>query len=218
MRILIISDIHGKTEGLSGIRDRIEPVDLVIAAGDLTHFGSSEDALRVVEELKKIHPEILAIAGNCDNREIEAMLVRKGFAPGSKGIGMGGMRFYGLSGALPGPVKTPYERSEEDIEAALTEIESSGSETLVLISHQPPHGSVADRVMHLKHVGSRSLRSWIDRNSPALVICGHIHESHGHGFLGSSQVVNPGAFKDGRYAVLDLDGSSGQTEFRMEKV
>jgi hypothetical protein len=72
--------------------------------------------------------------------------------------------------------------------------------------------------MRLKHVGSRSVSARIKKNKPALVVCGHIHESRGHKIEGKSLVVNPGAFKDGCYAVADLDCLSGEVKIREGKI
>lgn len=228
MRILVLSDIHGRTDGLDRLADRSGPVDLLIASGDLTHFGNLDDARRIIGELKKINSELMAIAGNCDNREIEEMLIRDGLAPEAEGFKIRGVRLIGLSGALPGPVRTPYERSEKDFEEALSSMGKTmpgrdaarrrDPECLVLVSHQPPHGSVADRVAHFKHVGSHAIRNWVEKHTPSLVISGHIHESHGHELEGRTHVVNPGAFKDGRYALVDIDGTSGEVSVRLEKL
>jgi hypothetical protein len=219
MRILLLSDLHGRIKGLQELGGLTGPVDMIIASGDLTHFGNPADAFRVVEELKKINPTLLAVAGNCDSREVEALLMREGLAPDREGFEVGGCRFFGLGGALPGPVRTPYERSEEELETGLSAMKpGSAEEVLVLVSHQPPYGTVADRVMRLKHVGSRSVSAWIKKNKPALVVCGHIHESRGHKIEGKSLVVNPGAFKDGCYAVADLDCLSGEVKIREGKI
>ncbi len=215
MRILVLSDIHGKTETLDCLRSHADTIDMVIAAGDLTHFGNLDDAGKVIAVLKEIHPKLMAIAGNCDNREIEKLLLREGLAPGPSGFDKNGMRILGLSGALPGPINTPYEETEEALAAKLKALDPGPSERVVLVSHQPPHGTVADRVMKMKHVGSRSLREWVDQQRPLLVICGHIHESYGHSMTGPSHVLNPGAFKDGRYALVDIGDTDGRVEIQM---
>ena len=232
MKLLILSDIHGKTEGLSRLQQAAANADLLVVNGDLTHFGDADDARRVIAELKKLHGTICAVPGNCDDGEVAAVIEsegisihRRSFVPpagqgdqaGAGGTDDGQLVFYGIGGAMPGPVSTPNEYAEEDLEGYLAEVPSTGAGedgTLLLVCHQPPHKTVADRAMKMKHVGSRVLREWMDRTAPLLLLTGHIHESVGSEWYGETCVVNPGAFKDGRYAEIELTpaGETGKAE------
>lgn len=205
MRVLLVSDIHGNEAALGRCAAADADADLVICAGDLTHFGGVPEARNVLEALRNLHPKVKAVAGNCDNREIESYLRGEGVLLSTAVEEFQGLRLAGMSGALPGPVTTPYEISEQDIENSLAQLPVGSDPPLVLVSHQPPHGSVADRAMKIKHVGSRTLAGWIDEYRPLLVLSGHIHESFGHKLSGTTHVINPGAFKEGRYAVIDID-------------
>ena len=49
------------------------------------------------------------------------------------------------------------------------------------------------------------MRRCIDETCPALVVCGHIHESCGVAQLGATQMVNCGTAYEGHYAVAELD-------------
>ena len=80
---------------------------------------------------------------------------------------------------------------------------------LVLICHQPPHKTAADKAMKLKHVGSRVLRQWMDAHQPLLVLTGHIHESAGWDCYGQTCILNPGSFKEGKYAEAEIDFAAG---------
>jgi len=204
MNILIISDIHGAVDKVKLLREEAEAADLVIAAGDITHFGSVGDAAAVLDRLREYNPQVKAIAGNCDDPEIEAYLEEEELLLDQEGCRIEGLTFLGLSGALSGPVSTPYEITEETIAARLASIPPAGENCTILISHQPPQRTIADRAMKVKHVGSRSVREWIEKNRPTLVVCGHIHESFGSQQLGPSMVLNPGALKDGRYATVEI--------------
>jgi uncharacterized protein len=234
MKLLVISDIHGRTEGLEALRGISAESAALVVNGDLTHFGDAEEAERVVTALKEIHHRVLAVPGNCDNDEAAAVMEAEGISIDGRGErlppadGNGGgknMLFYGIGGALPGPVSTPNEYSEAELETRLKEkgqaVSGQGDEPgtgLVLVSHQPPHGTVADRVMKLKHVGSRVLRDWMERRGPLLLLTGHIHESRGYEFYGRSCVVNPGPFKDGCYAVVDIGPEEGDVRVALKSV
>ncbi len=205
MRVLLISDIHGNEAALERCADAAATADLLICAGDLTHFGGVPEARSVLQALRDLHPNVKAVAGNCDNRDIESYLQGEGVLLSTAAEEFQGLRLAGMSGALPGPVTTPYEISDQDITSSLAQLPRGNDLPLVLVSHQPPHGSVADRAMKMKHVGSRTLADWISEYQPLLVLSGHIHESFGHKTSGATHVINPGAFKEGRYALIDID-------------
>ena len=60
----------------------------------------------------------------------------------------------------------------------------------IILSHGPPR-ECGDRVIRSNEpVGSRSLRSWIERHQPTLVVCGHIHEGFGAYRIGETRVLN----------------------------
>jgi len=217
MRLLLVSDIHGSSDAVEQLAEEAVGADLVVLAGDITHFGDVSDAAEVIERLRNHNPRLLAVAGNCDNRQIKEYLARESLLLDYKGAAIGGILFLGLSGALPGPVSTPYELSEEELAELLAKTQH-GPECTVLISHQPPYKTIADRAMKVKHVGSRSVRDWIDRNSPQLVVCGHIHESFGSSRQDGSLIVNPGALKDGRYAVAEINPADCSVEVELKAV
>ncbi len=215
MRLLLVSDIHGSTDAVEQLAKVAAQADQVVVVGDITHFGGVDDAAGVIQRLRNYNPRLLAVAGNCDNRQIEEYLARESLLLDYRGTAIGGIHFLGLSGALPGPVSTPYETSEKELAELLAKTKHS-SECTVFISHQPPLRTIADRAMKVKHVGSRSVREWIDRNSPQLVVCGHIHESFGSGRQDGSMIVNPGALKDGRYAVAEINPEDCSVEVELK--
>lgn len=59
----------------------------------------------------------------------------------------------------------------------------------VLLSHGPPWG-VCDLLPPDRHAGSGSLRAWVDRVQPPLLVCGHVHEAAGIATLGRTRVAN----------------------------
>jgi Icc-related predicted phosphoesterase len=189
----------------------LSDVDLVLLGGDLTHFRGVDVARRIVDEIRAAGSEVLAVCGNCDRREIESYLDDEGIALDRKARRIAGATFIGLSGGLPFG-GCPYERSEEEFAAACDEARVAaeavaGNGPTILLSHQPPHGTRCDRVLRLKHVGSRSIRLLVEDVQPALVLCGHIHESRGRDLIGESVVVNPGPWKAGHSLRFSISGS-----------
>lgn len=215
MKILVVSDIHGNEKELSCLKEEAERVDLILAAGDLTHFGNTEDAARIIAALRRLNPQVLAVAGNCDSREIEHALHTMGVGLGQSAVEMDGMQIFGISGAMQGPIRTPYEVTDQDLSLQLEKIHPASDKPVILVSHQPPYKSVADKAMKVKHVGSKAVRDWIHAAKPLLVLTGHIHESYGQEETGGVNILNPGAFKEGRYALVEIDSSTGSVKVEL---
>lgn len=217
MRILAASDVHAATDVLVGILDDAGPVDLVLLGGDLTHFGSPEDAQTVVRLAQSKGARTLAVAGNCDSPAIDVRLAELGVSLFRRGVAVGPVGFIGLS-SMPPWVRTMYHFSEGELADALEtgHRQVASSERLVVLSHAPPHGARVDRLWHGRHVGSTALRTFVDRVQPELVVCGHIHEARGIDQLGRATVVNCGPACKGYYALVDLpdDGSGPRVELR----
>ena len=62
----------------------------------------------------------------------------------------------------------------------------------VYVTHSPPWGTSLDRIYDGRSVGSRAIRSFIERHRPPLTLHGHIHESPGVDRIGPTVSVNPG--------------------------
>lgn len=80
----------------------------------------------------------------------------------------------------------------------------------IFVCHTPPHGTKCDMIGATQHVGSRSLREFIERHQPPLVLSGHIHESprvsgSWRDTIGRSIVVNPGQFGASRLCGVWFD-------------
>jgi len=75
----------------------------------------------------------------------------------------------------------------------------------VLLSHAPPYGYL-DKTHLGKHVGSKFLLRAIKKNSPKLVLCGHIHEAEGKSKIGKTKIYNLGCC--GSYKIMDINFST----------
>lgn len=192
------SDIHGSRRAAEKVRSVLaaESPDLFVACGDITNFGPVAWA---EEFLRSIPVRTVAVPGNCDPRDIVEVLDRLGVDLHKKRREIDGVPFVGIGGSNPTPFGTPFELSEDEIRRALEPLMVPDA---VLVSHAPPRGFV-DVVPRAGHVGSAAVREAVDRHRPRLVLCGHVHESPGI-VPGPTTIVNPGAAKDGRVAIVDL--------------
>ncbi len=205
MRIIYISDIHGKFKALS----RLPKADLLIVGGDFTQFGSLEDFKEAVSRVKEVASDFLAVAGNLDVPEGDAFLAQEGRLLESTGtVQRGGFSFAGISGANTSPFNTPYEWNDEAMEKRLAHF--MPGQVDVLVSHTPPFDCGADVIGSGISVGSKAVRNLVERVKPMIVLCGHIHEARGIYSIGKMPVVNPGPFGDeGNYAEILIEQGQG---------
>lgn len=212
MKILAVTDIHGSTDKLRGMTRELREADLILIAGDMTNFGGAVEAAAVLGEFMNYNRQIRAVPGNCDTDEVRHYLSRQGLSLHFRSEEWGGYRLAGAGGALAGPGHTPTTFSDAEYERLLEglsekcEPEGAGGRELLMVAHQPPYKTKADRIMGVKHGGSRALRRFIEEHRPLLYLTGHIHEAVSADRLGDTLILNPGPFRSGRYAVIELSG------------
>ena len=205
MRLIYISDIHGHFNALGGL----PKADLLVVGGDFTQFGMLEDFQEAVKKVESVAPSLLAVSGNLDVPEGDAALSLSGHLLSPEDVlECGGLRFAGISGANRSPFSTPYEWEDEDMGRRLSHFGKGAFD--VLVSHTPPFDCGADEIGSGASVGSRAVRSLVERVSPLIVLCGHIHEARGIYSMGGIPVVNPGPFGDnGGYAEILVEKGQG---------
>lgn len=116
------------------------------------------------------------------------------------------------------PVILTVEKEKGTIEDDLEELkELSDPENTIYVMHAPPFNTHLDMISAGLHVGSKSIRNFIEKYQPKLCLHGHIHESpkvSGSFFdeIGSSIIVNTGSPialendpKNINVAIIDLD-------------
>jgi Icc-related predicted phosphoesterase len=216
LNIVALADIHDDLERLSAASKDLSAADIVLLVGDLTNFGRQIAAARVVRAVQKYNDRVLAVPGNCDYPEVDAYLTQEGISLHRKRILIDGIAFLGVGGSLPCPGKTPNEYSEDDFDAFLQEAATDLSPNVpaILVVHQPPRDTVADRLHNGIHVGSESVRTFITQAAPILCFTGHIHEGRGMDSIGRTQVVNPGPLWMGKYAYAQVGRDGAEVEIR----
>src|SRR5207245_9185802 len=99
---------------------------------------------------------------------------------------------------------TPVDCREQEMAAYLL----TRSDTLtdprytVRVAHCPPHQTALARIHSGLHVGSHSVRSFIETYQPDLCISGHIHEAPGEDTIGQTLLLNPGMLAQGGYVTV----------------
>lgn len=190
-KILAVGDLHGDT-GLAkklAARAKRENVDLVIIAGDLTHFEHStknligpfvkekkpvllihgnHEALATVDFLSQMYPETKNLHGYS-------------FSKGDLGIfGCGGANF-GISPMSERGFFKTLKKAHNGIK---------DKKTKIMVTHMHPHKSKAE---FSGFKGSSGIRKALNEFEPDLLISGHIHEAEGiEEKIGKTRIVHIG--------------------------
>jgi len=164
MILLGISDIHGDMSHIEKVAEFASDADLVIVTGDITHFGRDAAARQILDPILEKNSQVLAVTGNCDLPEVDLVLADRGINIHRSARVINGIGFVGIGGSLATPVSTLNETSEDEFRQYLEEAVSDlpPDLPLVLISHQPPWNTLCDRIGSGVHVGSRSVRQFIE--------------------------------------------------------
>lgn len=216
MRLLLISDIHGKIENLDKLEGEIKSAAAVLFAGDFTKFNDYDTTEPCVKKMRELCPNLFCVLGNCDKPDLLEEVEKIDASCEHSLVYFDGLQIAGSGGGSKFTGETPNERTEEDLQKDFDVIENSGLDqegqwsNLILISHNPPKGVLCDQPAPGVHVGSQIFTDFIAKTKPLAVLCGHIHEGVGIDKIGDTVVVNPGPLVDGKYAVMEVekDGDS----------
>jgi Icc-related predicted phosphoesterase len=189
LRLLAFSDLHRDRDQARRLVARSREVDVVIAAGD---FASLHIGLRgVIDVLSGISKPCVLVPGN---NESDTALWRlcggwtSSFVLHGTSAEIDGVTFFGLGAGVPRtPFPWSFDLSEEEAAAKLADCPQGA----VLVVHSPPLGHVDEG--RGRHLGSSAILEAIERTSPLVAVCGHIHESWGQeSLVGGTRVVNLG--------------------------
>ncbi|MBU0994056.1 MAG: metallophosphoesterase family protein [Proteobacteria bacterium] len=207
MKIISLTDIHGRIAVLSKMEAIIRDADLVLVTGDITHFGHRDVAKQVLDTIREINPHVLAVSGNCDYQDIDDYLTVENLSIHGKGVVKDGIGIMGVGASLPTPFNTPNEMPEGDFETCLVQAKNDlpDSTPFIMVSHQPPFETTTDKISTGVHVGSHTVRAFIDRFQPLVCFTGHIHESVGKDYIKDTVILNPGPSGAGNYAYVELN-------------
>jgi Icc-related predicted phosphoesterase len=190
MRILAFSDLHRDLGRAASLVERSVEADVVIGAGD---FASVHEGLEeTIGALTAIQTPTVLVPGN--NETADALRDAATEWPAAtvlhgEGAQIDGVEFFGLGAGIP---VTPWDWSFDLSDEEATEALEACPSGAVLVLHSPPRGH-CDVAGSGENLGSRALAEAIERLSPKLAVCGHIHESWGaRSQIGATEIANLG--------------------------
>lgn len=207
MRILLVSDLHYTLKQLDWVVAEAGAYDLVVLAGDSLDIGSivaPEAQIAVMREVfTRLASKTVTVVAS-GNHDLDAE------------NDLGERAALWLEGARDTGALVDYSRYETDDflvsvcpwwdgprtrdivgkqladDAAL-----AGARQWIWVYHAPPDSSTTSWTGR-RHYGDDALNAWIDEHQPAIVLCGHVHQSpfaNGGGWIdrmGSTLIFNAG--------------------------
>ncbi len=208
MKILHISDIHGKVENFPIVEEHFLQCDLIIVSGDLTHMGNEIAMSKILQYLPL--DKTLAVLGNCDYPSALKTLQSANISIDGELEDFADYQICGYGGSLPTPINTPNMCSEQEFGQVLNCFVNPD----IVVTHQPAFGTEADLTPDGVHVGSKSLLHYLQRVQPRLALCGHMHEAQSTSKVGSTTIVNSGSLALGHFAIIHITGNNIEVELR----
>ncbi|PYE53132.1 metallophosphoesterase family protein [Deinococcus yavapaiensis] len=243
VRIAAVSDVHCTTSSRGALQPLFahiaEHADVLLLPGDLTDYGTPDEARVLLDELAGIRLPTLAVLGNHDfesgrQDEVRAVLseggvkVLDGDAYEVHGIGFVGVKGFagGFGGAALGAwgertVKAFVQEALDEarkLEAALDRLHVS--QKVAMLHYAPVSETVEGEPIEIfAFLGSSRLEEPLERHPVAAVVHGHAHAGSPQGRTrGGVPVFNVAlplmrrVHPDAPYRVIELrpDGSSAE--------
>lgn len=234
IRIAAAGDVHASEavrERVEAAFARLEDVDLVLLAGDLTTHGEPEQAVVIADAARAVEAPVLAVLGNHDHhagREGEIarvlrdagviVLERAAEVLEVRDLEVGVVGTKGFVGGFPGSSIPDFgERLLRDLYAETTEElcaiehglqEIARADLRVVLLHYAPVVETLEGEPPGIHamLGSARLAIPIAEYQPDLVLHGHAHAGSFEGRIGETPVYNVAVHVTGRdFYVFDLD-------------
>ena len=207
LRILAVADFHGEPDASNKLLKLLERgYDCLLIIGDITNFGPMSAAEDLLGRVKEVGLPTLAVPGNCDPKQILEVLDKYSVNLHGKCVELDDVLFVGLGGSNLTPFSTPFEYQEAEIQEELNKLTCAVGKKTVLVTHAPPFDTRVDLTASGLHVGSKSIRQFIEEKQPLLSVCGHVHEARNIDKIGNTLVVNPGQISKGFATEIEIDG------------
>ena len=208
LNIIAFTDFHGRQDVCRKAGQLIsrEKPALIVVAGDLVNYDAYLAKQLLFDMAQGGHP-IYFVPGNMDDRELGEWTGNELVHPlHGRREQINELCLVGLGGSPVGSFKSPFGFTEQDATRLLNDLaEKCHQDKTILVAHCPPKDTKIDRVASGEHIGSISVRKFVEKTQPLLVISGHVHEAQGVDKIGKTTLVNPGPAHHGHFARISIN-------------
>jgi len=217
MKLIVGSDFHGNEMMVERFVAKAEEehAEIILLCGDITNFGTLREATHLLSLFTRLRVPVLFVPGNCDPPSLLGVDLEGVRCIDGETASYNEITFLGIGGSPPTPFHTPFEIKEKEIMDKLNRAAESliDDRRFILLSHAPPRNTRLDRTSFGLHVGSVSVRRFIEDKRPFIVFCGHIHEARGEDRINDTILINPGPARHGDYVSASLGNGDVAVEF-----
>ena len=192
LRILAAGDIHGDTSLAEKLAERAEKekCDLVILCGDLTMMERSTD--NIIGPFKKRNEKVLILPGNHETVATADFLAELYGVKNIHGYSVkyGDVGIFGCGGANIGMFRLEEDEIYGLLKKGFDKIKYLKKK--IMATHVHPSESKMEKFTKI-FPGSEGVRKAIERFSPDILLCSHVHEAEGiEEKIGNTKVINVG--------------------------
>ena len=178
MRVVVLSDTHGKHRELSPLPE----ADLVVHAGDFATIGTEAEVLDFLNWFCDLpHRHKVFVCGNHDEPLLSGRV--SGLPNNCHQLNFSSMVIEEKIAGFPFFI----EREGNSGYQKAIEYEEEGVD--IVVSHQPPYG-ILDGDLLYGHLGSPTLLMKVKNWQPKFHLFGHIHEASGRRDEGGTTFIN----------------------------
>ncbi|MFL5757205.1 MAG: metallophosphoesterase [Chloroflexota bacterium] len=229
IRILSVADLHYQLRQLDWVASVAPDFDLVVLAGDLLDVSSivAPDAqIAVVHQYLRRLADVTTVVVCSGNHDLDAENAHGERAAGWLGTARdAGVFVDGTSFGTATELVTvcPWwdgPRTRDDVDAQLAADAAILDERRRIWAYHAPPDASPTSWTGTRHYGDEDLGGWIERHSPDLVLCGHVHQSPFEtpgGWMdriGSTVVVNAGRQPGPEPTCIEIDTDAGVASWR----
>ena len=147
MKILVGTDFHGNEGAFEQFAGRAEEerADILVVCGDITHFGTLQEARNLLSLLAGLRVPVLFVPGNCDPPSLTGVDIEGATCIHGRNISYEDTIFLGVGGSPSTPFSTPFEMTEDEIMTVLNRASRNlaVARWLVLVSHRRLLGALS---------------------------------------------------------------------------